>query len=388
VSPGLSQAASITVLGRDGHVFVRNDPALAAEPIAPAVSFGAGAGPTVPRARTADGDVRSELARLFHTHQIDGVAFRRYSGNFQDALDTVRRLTGTRAAELDAVIENLHGVAAAGLLTPSRLPALFLTLEVNRQWWTKGPLLASGQRVGFPGSQIVWEYYPGQGIELQELGSWGQADWMYEAGPKYWRRLRNLVDELIPLAVRRGGGLAWEYYFNFDGGTPPWTSAMSQGTALQALTQAWEASGDDRYLNVARESLPIFSDGPPVGVSVGTSLGRRYLLYSFAPDPSVAVINGFLQTLIGLFDYAKATRDPRGWRLFHSCDAEARAELPRYDTGSWSMYQPGVLDTRDYHILVTGFLQQLCSRTHAPIYCVTAAHFERYLKHPPPSVSG
>jgi hypothetical protein len=45
-----------------------------------------------------------------------------------------------------------------------------------------------------------------------------------------------------------------------------------------------------------------------------------------------------------------------------------------------------VPDTRDYHSLVTQFLQQLCSRTHARIYCTTAAHFERYLKHPPPGV--
>src|SRR5205085_6742009 len=103
--------------------------------------------------------------------------------------------------------------------------------------WTTGPLLATGERVSFQNSQLVWEYYPGQGIELQELGSFGQADWMYQAGPKYFNRLRALVDELIPLAAHRGGGLAWEYYFQFDRGAPPWTSAMSQGTAIQALTQ-------------------------------------------------------------------------------------------------------------------------------------------------------
>ena len=232
-------------------------------------------------------------------------------------------LTGTPATELEAVIENIHGIAAAGMLTPSRLPTLFLTLDRNPRWWTTGPLLSSGRRVEFAGSQIVWEYYPGQGIELQELGSFGQADWMYGAGPNYWRRLRSLVDELIPLAADRGSGLAWEYYFNFDGGIPPWTSAMSQGTAVQALTQTYEATHDSSYLDLARRSIPIFGYGPPVGVGIRTSLGRRYLLYSFAPDPSVAVITGFLQTLIGLFDYAKLSRDPEDWRLFRSGDAEA-----------------------------------------------------------------
>ncbi len=289
--------------------------------------------------------------------------------------------------ELEAVIENLHGIAAAGLLTPSRLPALFLTLDRNRTWWTTGPLLSDGQRVRFGKSQIVWEYYPGQGIELQQLGSWGQANWMYQAGPRYWRRLHNLVDELIPLAAQRGGGLAWEYYFHFDGGSPPWTSAMSQGTAVQALTQTYVVSRDPKYLNLARQSLAIFADNPPVGVAVKTNRGRRYLLYSFAAGRSVEVINGFLQTLIGLFDYAKASDDPQGWRLFRSGNNEAQAELPSYDTGSWSLYQPGVRASLDYHKLVTRFLEQLCARSHARVYCRTAARFEHYLHHPPPYAS-
>ncbi len=100
------------------------------------------------------------------------------------------------------------------------------------------------------------------------------------------------------------------------------------------------------------------------------------------PDPGGAVINGFLQTLIGLFEYAKVSGNPEGWRLFRSGDAEARPEQPSYHTGAWSLYQPGQEDTLDYHTLVTGFPQQLCARTQAPVYCTTAAHFEAYLKTP------
>jgi D-glucuronyl C5-epimerase C-terminus len=380
--PAMTQAAPVVVLERDGTAVARNDPSLAASTLPPVV-IGARASRARPRTRVVGRDVRGELARLRRIHAISPTAYGRYLGSFNAAITAGRRLSGTRAVELESVIRNLHNIAAAGKLTPSRLPALFLTLERNRRWWTTGPLLSSGQRVQFAGSQLVWEYYPGQGIELQELGSWGQADWMYQAGPRYWPRLLRLVDELIPLAAHRGGGLAWEYYFNFGGGSPPWTSAMSQATALQALTQAYEASHQPSYLGLARRSLRILGEAPPVGVSVTTPLGRRYLLYSFDPAPGDAVINGFLQTLIGLFDYAKATGDPAGWRLFNAGDAEARAELPAYDTGAWSLYQPGQEDTIDYHTLVTSFLQQLCSRTHAPVYCTTEKHFQAYLKTPP-----
>ena len=105
----------------------------------------------------------------------------------------------------------------------------------------------------------MWEYYPGQGIELQELGSFGKADGLYTGGRSLYRRFRHLLAELIPLAARRAGGLAWEYYFGFDGGRPPWTSAMSQGTALQALADAARALHEPTYLDVARRALPVFT---------------------------------------------------------------------------------------------------------------------------------
>ena len=69
-----------------------------------------------------------------------------------------------------------------------------------------GPLLAPAQRVEFAGSQMVWEYYPGQGIELQVLGSFGKADGLYGGGKSYPPDARAAVDEMIPLAAKRGGG--------------------------------------------------------------------------------------------------------------------------------------------------------------------------------------
>ncbi|MGB0091619.1 MAG: D-glucuronyl C5-epimerase family protein [Solirubrobacteraceae bacterium] len=382
-STAVALGARVVVLGPHGHAGVRNDPFLALPAVTPAPvqSPAAQATGVKPRSAVAKRNVRTELARLFRTHQIDRSDYKRYGASLIAAENAAKHLRGTRAAELEAVIENLHVIAAASKLTRSRLPALFLTLDRNRQWWTTGPLLSSGQRVEFSGSQVVWEYYVGQGIELQELGSFGKADGLSKAGPGYSPQGRALLAELIPLAANRAGGLTWEYYFNFDGGVPPWTSAMSQGTALAALADAYRASGNTSYLGIARRALPVLRTAPPVGVSVKTRLGNRYLLYSFARG--AAVINGFLQTLIGLQDYAVLSGDQVAARLFAAGDAEARAEVPRYDTGAWSLYQPGEEDTLDYHTLVTGFLAQLCSSTHAAVYCTTAAHFQDYLKIPP-----
>jgi hypothetical protein len=334
--------------------------------------------------RPAGLTVISGLSQLQRRHQITAAAHRRYLSQFRSALRVERRLRGTRAAELEAVIANLHEIAAGHALTASRLPALFLTLERNVQWWTQGPLLSYGQRVEFKGSQLVWEYYPGQGIELQVLGSFGKADGLFTAGPGHTGQLRALLGELIPLAARRAGGLAWEYYFHFDGGRPPWVSAMAQGTGLEALTRAFRATGDSTYLTIAHRALPLFTHGPPSGVAVPLRAGTRYLQYSFAPHTDI--LNAFLQTLIGLFDYSQVSGDPEAQDLFAAGDAQARLEVPRFDTGAWSLYQPGLEDSLSYHQLVTGFLAQLCTRTQATVYCRTAQHFHAY-EHTPPKLS-
>jgi hypothetical protein len=235
--------------------------------------------------------------------------------------------------------------------------------------------------VEFSGSQLVWEYYPGQGIQLQVLGTFGKADGLYTAGAADYPAMEQLLTEMIPLAAQRGGGLTWEYYFHFDGGSPPWTSAMSQATGLEALSRAYLATGNAAYLTTGTQALPIFGVKPPVGVNVKAPAGTRFLQYTFAPTTDI--INAFLQTLIGLYDFAHVSHDTTAAALFAAGNAQAQAELPSFDTGAWSLYQPGIEDALSYHQLVTGFLQQLCTRTQAPVYCTTAQHFEAYETIPP-----
>src|SRR5205807_6812044 len=86
-----------------------------------------------------------------------------------------------------------------------------------------------------------------------------------------------------------------------------------------------------------------------------------YAEYSYAPADRI--LNGFIQALVGLYDYTQITKDPSGLALFEAGDAEARAELPHYDTGAWSRYDQFTESTLNYHELLTEFLQHLCQRT-------------------------
>jgi hypothetical protein len=358
-------ASPLTTLRPDGTTFTREDPTLPpAQASLPAVrssapSVVARRGGPVTRAAAAKRTVRGELARMLAAGEIDQATHDAERAIYADALGLRAKVTGARRAALGAVLRNLEDVAAAGGFTASRLPALFETVARNRQWWSDGPLLANGARVSFSGSRIVWQFYAGEGLQIQWLGTFGKANGLWTGG--YDASLRALLDEALGLAAQRAGGIAWEYLFRFDGGRPPWVSGLAQGTALQAFSRAAVRFGEPRYFEAARAALGIFREPPPSGVRVATPAGAHYLLYSFAPG--LRVLNAFTQSLNGLHDFAALANDAEGRALFAAGEAQLRGELPEYDTGGWSRYSLGGRDADvSYHTLARDFLRNLCQR--------------------------
>src|SRR3954452_20024796 len=305
---------------------------------------------------------------------------------YDDAKALERKLTGTRKVELGGVIRDLDGMAARGSFSqPSRLPALFLTLQRNREYWASQPLLAAGARISFPGSELLYQLYPGHGLQIQWLGTFGRLNGYWSGGKRYHARAAALLDEALPLATERAGGLAWEYLFGFDGQDPPWVSSLAQGTGLQAIGRA--ATRLQRQADVfpiALLRLGVFETPPPAGVRVPAGDGAHYLQYSGLPR--LFIINGFVQSLVGLYDFAALTGDATARALFDAGDVAARAEVPTFDTGAWSLYSRGSSQTESdlgYHKLLRDFLTQLCKRTATVQYCSAEEHFTAYLTTPP-----
>jgi len=369
-----ASAAGVLELGRDGKIRARDDRALPATTMkAPPHRVVAAA------AKRTRQTVTSELERLRSAGAITPADYTARRAAYLDARRAARRL----GSEMRAVVATLDGITARRRLTASRLPALWLTLERNVQWWSTGRTLSSGQRIEFEGSELVWQYYPGQGLQLQMLGNFGKLNGLW--GARENGRLAFMLDELLPLAARRAGGLAWEYYFWFGGGAPPWVSGMAEGTAVQALARAAQRLRRQAdVLPIAQRALAIFKRRTPTGVRMPSAHGDHYAIYSFAPR--LRVLNGFIQSLIGLYDYARLAEEPQGTGLFEAAEPQARAETPLYDTGAWSLYSRGSAtheSTLEYHDLLQGFLAGLCRRTTIDVYCTIAGHFAAYESEPP-----
>ena len=328
--------------------------------------------------------VIGELKRIHATGAIDDAEYRERRAQYESAVKLVKRLPGRRKVEMAGTVRLLERFAAQGSITVSRLEPLWLTLQRNRTWWTTRPLLGGGQRVSFPGSELVWQYVPGQGLQIHPLANFGKLNALW-SGKVYDERLEVLFDELLGIGVERAGGLAWEYFFDYGRGRGPWISGLAQGTAVQSLARAGiRLDRKEEAIEAGRRALRAFEVNAPAGVRVPIGSGAHYLLYSF--DRDLRVLNGFVQALVGIYDFAAYANDDRARELFAVGERELRAELRTYDTGAWSLYSRRRVKRESdlhYHRLVKGFLDSLCDRTSHEEYCATAVRFDDYLLEDP-----
>ncbi len=389
LTPSAASAAPVIVLSEDGETRVARDGLPAPLELPRSGSATAAPSREAPRATlaaTAKGpSVRGELRRMRRRGAIDASTHDARLAAYNEARSTARRLPGLRRVELTGVLAVIDGITARRELSPSRLGPLWLTLERNAEWWRTGPLPASGQRVQFEGSELLWQYVPGQGLHAHPLANFGRLNGLWQGGRRYEARMGVLMDELLALRVERAGGVAWEYYFAFGPSRAPWVSGMAQATGLQALTRAAAKLSRSAEVNaIAQSGLSIFETAPPAGVRVSSGGGAHYLLYS--GDPELRVLNGFVQALSGLESFAAITGDPRAQRLYAEGRTAVAPEIAASDTGAWSLYSLGRVSQEanlSYHQLLVGFLANLCGRTGDSLYCDTQGRFAGYVKQPP-----
>lgn len=335
----------------------------------------------LPAAAHADAGTRAALRALRAHDAADRRDQRRASIAYDRAVAAVERLHGERKRELRGAIADVDAIASRGMLNASRLRTVTLTLDHNRRWWTRRPMLPEGARVHFGRSELLWQRYRGHGLQLQWLATFSKANSLWRQ--HMHKRLRRLLHQAMALAVPRGPGIAWEYMFSYAGGRPPWVSGLAQGTALSALTRAARALHAPRYRAAAHAALGIFRVAPPIGVRIAMPRGTHFLQYS--DNPRLRVLNGFVQALNGLSDLARSAKGPTMARwLLERGDRQALAELRAYVTGGWSRYSSGGrLSNVHYQRVLRDFVRGRCDRGGNRGYCRFATRLTRQLMKAP-----
>src|SRR3954469_20530543 len=248
------------------------------------------------------------------------------------------KLPSSRYKNLAAVVHQVAGFWK-GYDSP-RGRTLFDMLAFNTRWFASHWDRKAGTDVVDYSDGTWYRAFPGIGFQFHPLENFGKLNNF--VAQKNTTRADQLAQSLLNRSVVRSGGLAWEYYFRFEGGQPPWISGMAQAVAAQALSGAGTLLADPSLTSASQR---VYKTVPSLTRSVQT--GPWIRLYAFNNE---TVLNAQLQTIVSLQDYAGRTADQAATNLAGRLQTAAVGMLPRFDTGYWSLYSLGGAEAPlDYH---------------------------------------
>jgi len=118
----------------------------------------------------------------------------------------------------------------------------------------------------------------------------------------------------------------------------PWVSAYDQGLVISALVRGYRFTKRPQLLELLQGASRIFElDVPEGGVRERLSSGA---LYSELPGQSIpGILDGFMSSLLGLYDLFVETGDPAVGKLFTDGIEGLKSMLPSWDYRKrWSWY--------------------------------------------------
>lgn len=197
------------------------------------------------------------------------------------------------------------------------------------------------------------------------------------------------ADWLVKNANNKGEYSLWEYKYpwKFYGWiSPPYSSALAQAKGLQVLTLAYELTGNEKYLDVAKKIIRSFLvDYDEGGFVTYEGIGNNSLFLHILAKPGFQktyVLNGHTQSLLSIWSYYEKTKDPVAKTIFDKGINYLKENLVKYDTGDWSYYDLMENWTmRDYQKGQIQQLKVLYQISKEPILKDYADRFEKYLKY-------
>ncbi|MDI3475834.1 MAG: hypothetical protein PWQ95_1562 [Thermococcaceae archaeon] len=230
-------------------------------------------------------------------------------------------------------------------------------------------------------SSLPFVYYPARGFNLYPVSA---SHWAHSYFLMGRRDLSmRILDQLMPFIEYRdynGETCAiLPVYFHFQNASIPWVSGYAQGMAAGLYALAYNMTGNESYLTIAKLFLNSF-DLPlsENGFVTKTKYGVWYLEYNYYPEQ--LVLNGHIITLQGLYYYWKVTGDEKAYELFIKGGESVKRALPDFDTGNWSRYASIYNSSSEfYHRLHIRLLLWLYAKTGDETFMEYAEKWNSYL---------
>lgn len=176
-------------------------------------------------------------------------------------------------------------------------------------------------------------------------------------------------------------GYVWTYDFDWLEGKAylkaPWISAMAQGLAISNLVRGYLLLNDEELLAIARKAIKVFeiavADGGVMTMEDGHVLYEEYPAY-----PLARVLDGFLFSLLGLYDLWVVCGDERAKSLFARGVEGLKHNLKTWDFKHlWSWYgRHGYLCPPLYNKLNVSLLLVLYKLTGEDLFLTVARRWD------------
>lgn len=214
----------------------------------------------------------------------------------------------------------------------------------------------------FDQHEIPRKRYRAQGPQYNPLfiAWWGLSNlqqYLESLDEGYLRKFITQVAWLKANGVHReDGSVVWPCYFEWQEGlcklNSPWISAMYQGVVISTLIRGYRINGDRELLDLSKGAAIVFEQDVEKG-GVRTSEGGRTLYEEYPAYPLPRVLDGFLFSLLGLYDLTVETGSSDIRRLFDDGIEGLKEALPFWNyRNKWSWYgSHGYLCPPHYHKL-------------------------------------
>lgn len=130
----------------------------------------------------------------------------------------------------------------------------------------------------------------------------------------------------------------WIYHFDLLKSKAPWCSGMAQGLGLSALMRAYTHTGDESYLDAAKQALRTFELDNKYTVTHITDDGYHFYEETSAKDQPIQILNGFLFAMIGLRDMELMGGSIAAGEYYQQSIRTFKQYALEWETGNWSLY--------------------------------------------------
>lgn len=176
----------------------------------------------------------------------------------------------------------------------------------------------------------------------------------------------------------------WRYNISneFFNATPGWISSMAQGLAISTLIEAYSLTNNKTYLKVAEKALKSYNyDVKEGGIRSYWENGDIWY-EEVATTPSSKILNGFIFSLTGPYDYYIITKDEKAKKIFELGIESLYNHINEFDAKYISYYSMLKNPNKKYNEVHINQLLWIYSITNEEKFLDYAKKFYQYEEKP------